>query len=193
MKWWIWVVLGMWIVVLVSLGCSPTSDPGGPGDDPISRDTPSHLLNWLAVAYSEKDTDAYDEALHDSFLFVFTKDIAEDLGLPPEQPWWGKTRDVAGTAKMFGSSEVTQIIMDYVSDARWDTFDVERPDGSTFSGVWAEVEPDIRVTVEDPGQEPMIYVVNESWLHVYVVPDPDPQYEGLWVFLEIQELLKNPE
>ena len=43
MKWWMWVLLGMWIVVLVGLGCSPSTDVGDP-DDPINRDTPDGLL-----------------------------------------------------------------------------------------------------------------------------------------------------
>ena len=192
MKWWMWVLLGMWIVVLVGLGCSPTTDVGDP-DDPINRDTPDGLLNFLAVAYADKDADGYDEALHDSFQFQFTDEVAKELGLPPEQPWWGKTRDLVSTVKMFGSSEVQSITMRYYDKEAWEPFDLERPDGSTFSGVWTRVDPDITVTVDTPGEEIMTYWVNASWLDVFVVPDPDSVYEGLWVFLEIQEYVKDDD
>jgi hypothetical protein len=195
MKRWIGVLIGVWFLVLVGLGCSPTSDTGPNGHGPISRDTPDHLLNFLAVAYADRDADKYDEAMHEKFQFVFTQDIAEELGLPPEQPWWGKTKDLASTVKMFNSSEVTQILMDYVPEAErhWEAVDIERPDGSTYSGVFARVEPDIRVTIEKPDEEPTTYVVNESWLDVYMVRDPNYPNEVLWVFLEIQEIPKNPE
>ena len=179
MKWWMWVLLGM-------------TDVGDP-DDPINRDTPDGLLNFLAVAYADKDADGYDEALHDSFQFQFTDEVAKELGLPPEQPWWGKTRDLVSTVKMFGSSEVQSITMRYYDKEAWEPFDLERPDGSTFSGVWTRVDPDITVTVDTPGEEIMTYWVNDSWLDVFVVPDPDSVYEGLWVFLEIQEYVKDDD
>jgi hypothetical protein len=179
-------------MVLVGLGCSPTSDPGGNGNGPISRDTPSHLLNWLAVAYQDKDLESYEEALHDEYLFVFTEDIADSLGLDPEEPWWGKTKDVSSTGKMFASSEVTEINMKYISEDPWAPHEEERPD-TTYSGVFSRVTPDILVTIENPGEEPLRLVVNESFLDVVVVRDPKFPDENLWVFLKIEEIEKNPE
>jgi hypothetical protein len=192
MKWWIGTLLGIWILMLVGLSCSPTSDPGSPGDGPISRDTPSHLLNWLAVAYADRNDPDYDEALHENFQFVFTEKVAGELGLPPEEPWWTKSQDLASTVKMFNSTEVIQILMDYVSEGQWDPVDIQRPDGSSYSGVYARVEPDIRVTVEKLGEESTTYHVNDSWLDVFAVRDPNYPEEVLWVFLEIQEIEKNP-
>jgi hypothetical protein len=192
MKWWIWVILGMWVMVLVGLGCSPTSDPNGNGGGPISRDTPSHLLNWLAVSYQDKDLESYEEALHDEYLFVFTKDVADSLGLDPEEPWWGKTKDVASTGRMFGSSEVTDINMKYISEDPWVPHEEERPD-TTYSGVFSRVTPDILVTIEKPGKEPLRLVVNESFLDVVVVKDPKYPDQNLWVFLKIEEIEQNPE
>ena len=192
MKWWIWVLLGIWVMVLVGLGCSPTSDPGENGNGPISRDTPSHLLNWLAVSYQDKDLDAYEEALHDEYLFVFTEDVADSLGLDPEEPWWGKTKDVASTGKMFNASEVTEINMKYISEDPWIPHEEVRSD-TTYSGVFSRVAPDILVTIEKPGEEALRLVVNESWLDVVVVRDPKFPDENLWVFLKIEEIQKHPE
>ncbi len=191
MKSWMWVVLGLWIMVLVGLGCSPTADTNGNGDGPISRDTPDHLLNWLAVSYADKDLESYEEALHDEFLFVFTAEIADSLGLDPEEPWWGKTKDVGSTGRMFGSTEVTQIRMNYVSVDPWIPHDEVRS-GKTYSGVFSRVIPDILVTIDNPGQEPLSLVVLESFLDVVVVRDPKFPDQVLYVFLKIEEIAQNP-
>jgi len=195
MKWWIWVVLGLWIMVLVGLGCSPTADTNGNGGPPISRDTPDHLLNFLAVAYADKDLDSYEEALHDEFLFVFTKDIADSLGLDPEEPWWGKTKDVGSTEKMFNASEVTQITMDYVPYGdRWNAVKEVRyteTDSVVYYGTARRVIPEISVTI-DEGEEPKIYRVTESYLDVIVVRDPTFPDQVRYVFLKIEEVPQNP-
>jgi hypothetical protein len=190
MKWWIWVVLGLWVMILVGIGCSPTADTNGNGDGPISRSTPDGLLKWLAVAYGDKDLEAYEEALHDEFLFVFTEDIADSLGLDPEEPWWGKTKDVSSTSKMFGSSEVTQIRMDYVSSEAWVPHEEQRPD-TTYSGVFSRVIPDILVTIER-GEEPLNLIVQDSFLDVVVVRDPKFPNQVLYVFLKIEEIAQTP-
>jgi hypothetical protein len=186
MKWWIWALLAAWVVALVGLGCSPTADPGGGGQSQISRDTPDHLLNFLAAAYQEKNGDDYEVALHDAFYFVFTPEVADSLGLNPEEPWWGKTKDVASTKKMFGATEVTDVSMHYESIADWDPIDEERPD-TTYSGVWSRVYPEIKVTISHPGEEPMVYWVDRSYLDITVVKDPTRPDQNLWVILRIEE------
>jgi hypothetical protein len=190
MKWLIRVLLAAWIMVLAGLGCSPTSDPGGGGPGPISRDTPDHLLNWLAVSYQEKDIDKYEEALHDAFIFIFTDDIAESLGLPAEKPWWGKTKDVGSTQKMFASTEVTDVNMRYESVGRWVADEEERPD-TTYSVVFSRVQPEIKVTIEKPGEEAIVYWVNNSYLDINVVKDPKYPNQNLFVVLSIQEIPKD--
>jgi hypothetical protein len=146
----------------------------------------------LAVAYGDKDIEAYEEALHDEFLFVFTEDVADSLNLPPEEPWWGKTQDVAATARMFNASNVTDIAMQYVSEEPWVPHEEQRPD-TTYSGVFSRVTPDILVVIEDPGQEALRLVVNESFLDVVVVQDPKFPDRVQWVFLKIEEIEKNPD
>ena len=186
MKWWTWALLAAWMVVLVGLGCSPASDPGGGGPGPISRDTPDHLLNWLAVSYQEKDGDDYAEALHDAYYFVFTKEVADSLGLPDDQPWWGKTKDVASTNKMFAATEVTDVSMRYESIGRWEPAEEVRPD-TTYNGVWTRVQPEIKVTIDHPGEEPTVFWVNRSYLDITVVKDPTQPDQNLWVILRIEE------
>jgi hypothetical protein len=191
MKWWIWVVLGLCIMLSVGIGCSPTADTNGNGDGPIDRKTPDGLLNWLAVAYAEKDLEAYEEALHDEFLFVFTKDIADTLGLPEDEPWWGKTKDVSATGNMFNSSEVTRITMDYVPYGdRW-VSNEELRDTTVYYGTSRRVIPDILVTI-DKGLEPLNLVVQDSYLDVFVVRDPKFPNQVLYVFLKIEEIPQTP-
>jgi hypothetical protein len=191
MKWWIGVVLGLWILVLVGIGCSPTADTNGNGDGPISRDTPDHLLNWLAVAYADKDLESYEEALHDEFLFVFTKEVADSMELPPDEPWWGKTKDVTSTENMFNSSEVAQIAMDYVPyNDQWQPYEEVR-DTTVYYGTFRRVIPDILVTI-DKGGEPLNLLVQDSYLDVVVVRDPNFPDQVLYVFLKIQEVPQTP-
>lgn len=191
MKWWIGVVLGLWITLSVGIGCSPTADTNGNGDGPIDRKTPDGLLNWLAVAYAEKDLEAYEEALHDEFLFVFTKDIADTLGLDPDEPWWGKTKDVTATGNMFNSSEVTRITMDYVPYGDQWVPNEELRDTTMYYGTSRRVIPDILVTI-DKGQEPLNLVVQDSYLDVFVVRDPKFPNQVLYVFLKIEEIPQTP-
>ena len=192
MKWWIGVVLGLWILALVGIGCSPTADTNGNGDGPISRDTPDHLLNWLAVAYGDKDLESYQEALHDEFLFVFTKEVADSMGLDPDEPWWGKTKDVTSTENMFNSTEVTQIAMDYVpSGDQWVPYEEVREDTIIYYGTSRRVIPDILVTI-DKGGEPLNLLVKDSYLDVVVVRDPNFPDQVLYVFLKIQEVPQTP-
>ena len=186
MKWWTWALLAAWMAVLVGLGCSPIADPGGGGPGPISRDTPDHLLNWLAVSYQEKNGDDYEEALHDQFQFVFTKDVADTLGLPDGEPWWGKTKDVASTKKMFADTKVTDVSMRYESVGHW-TAETEVREDSTYNVVYTRVQPEIKVTIEKPGEEPTVYWVNNSWLDINVIKDPNYPDQNLFVVLSIKE------
>jgi hypothetical protein len=190
MKRWIWVALGLSITLLVTFGCSPTAEDGGSGK--IDRRTPDGLLIWLAVAYADKDLEAYEEALHDEFLFVFTRDVADSLGLPEGKPWWGKTKDVTSTEHMFNSSEVTRISMDYVPYGdRWVPCEETREDTVVYYGTCRRVIPDIQVTI-DQGDEPLNLVVHDSFLDVVVVRDPKFPNQVLYVFLKIEEIPQNP-
>jgi hypothetical protein len=161
-------------------GCSVSSDDGPPPEPELKRDSPEGLMAFLSDAYERQDIDKYDESLHDEFLFTFTSKDAELIGLPEDEPWWGKTSDVSAARTLFEEPTVTKIEMDLARNAGpWPTED----------GVGYRLEPTIRVTVEPPdATEPTVYLVNASWFDVEIVEDPYD--EELWVFKGIQETLK---
>jgi hypothetical protein len=188
MKRLIGALLAVWIAVIMGLGCSPTADPDGGGGTKLDRKTPDHLLEWLATAYEEKGGEAYDEALHDKFLFVFTDEVAHDMGLPADQPWWGKTQDVNSTRKMFADPRVKDIKMDYVTVGNWEAI-TDSVGGEEYSCLFSRVTPDIEVTIDESGTEPTTYVVRESWLDISVVMDTTSvPGETLFQLLKIEEI-----
>ena len=181
MRRWVWVILMICIAGYVA-GCSVT-DGGDPIKPVLDRKTPENLINFFADSYVEKDIDRYDESLHDRFLFTFTTEDAEDIGLPVDEPWWGKTPDVNTAENMFESADVGIIEMDLpIGGGPWPTED----------GLLYRLEPTIKVTVEDgTAEDPSTtYLVFSSWFDVEIVVDP---YDtALWVFKGIEESLKDP-
>jgi hypothetical protein len=178
----VWVIVAIILIMSTMGGCSV--DKGtNPRPPELDRKTPENLINYLADAYERRDIEKYGESLADDFLFVFTSADADSLGLPPDQPWWGKTPELASTTRMFEDAEVTAIEMDLpISAGPW----------STEDGLGYKLEPSIKVTVESAGSElPTTYWVFKSWLFVEVIVDPKD--EGLWVFKEIEERIKEGE
>jgi hypothetical protein len=121
--------------------------------------------------------------------------IAESLSLPADEPWWGKTEDVASTRNLFDSEIVTGIQM-RLGEPIWFPCRVIRlsaepssPD--TLEGFCTRVEPDIRVSIMEPGGEDLLLTVDRSWLDIAVVPNP--HQEGLWQIITIEERLIPPE
>ena len=55
----------------------------------------------------------------------------------------------------------------------------------TLEGFCTRVEPDIRVSIMEPGHEELLLRVHRSWLDIAVVPNPDQ--EGLWQIITIEE------
>jgi hypothetical protein len=181
MRRWVWVIL-MICLAGYGAGCSVSSDGGDPVKPELDRKTPENLMKFFADSYVEKDIDRYDESLHDEFLFTFTTEDAELIGLPVDEPWWGKTPDVNTADNMFESPDVSKIEMDLpIAGGPWPSED----------GLLYRLEPTIKVTVEDPGGgEPTTYFVFSSYFDVEIVEDP---YDSeLWVFKGIQESLKQP-
>jgi hypothetical protein len=185
----IWVILTIGLMALVFLRCSPTSDPGN-GDVQFDRTTPDNLLNFVSKAYSDKEIDDYDDALHDAFEFEFTPEVASEVGLDPEKPWWGKVEDLISTGNMFSSSSVLGISMEYVKVDDWDIC-TQTIGGDEYSGLCIRLQPDIKVDV-DEGEEVTQYHVNQSNIDVMVVKDPKYPEQNLWVVMRIKEQLINP-
>ena len=181
MRRWVWAIMMICIAGYVA-GCSVSSDGGDPVDPVLDRKTPENLIKFFADSYVEKDIDRYDESLHDEFLFTFTTEDAQLIGLPVDEPWWGKTPDVNTARNMFESADVSNIEMDLAVNAGpWPTED----------GLGYRLEPTIKVSVEDgPAEDPItVYFVFSSWFLVEIVEDPYD--ETLWVFTGIQESLKD--
>jgi hypothetical protein len=164
------------------------------------RATPDDLLSFLEEAFEGKNTDAYGEALHDYFEFEFIPENAESLGLPSESPWWGKTRDTVVTRYMFDDPAVAGIEMGmspFGPSAEW--VDCSRrfiheglavPETTLVHGLCMSLELDIKVNLEETGEEPMILWVHDTVLDVMVTPDPGA--EGQWVIIRIKEWAKVP-
>lgn len=145
-----------------------------------SRATPEGLFAALAYALEEEEIDIYGECLHDEYLFRFLPGDADSAGLPPDEPWWGKTEDVTAILNIFEAVEVTRVQCDLtVVTGPWAV-----DDGSGY-----RLEPDFKVTIEHAGAtEPLTMWVNNSWLDVEVTGDP---YEDdKWVFRSIEEVFK---
>ncbi len=145
------------------------------------RSTPECLIETFEWAMMRRDIDAYDECLSDMYLFTFTSEDADLMGLPPDEPWWGKTQDVESIGNLFASADVATIWCDLaIASGPWPTGD----------GVGYRLEPDIKVTVEETHGPGVIYKVDASWLDVEIVPDPYSPEE--WVFHVMEERLKLP-
>jgi hypothetical protein len=170
-------------------GCSPSSDTGPPPVEEVDRTTPDNLMLFFARAYKEKDLADYEDALDEDFLFQFTPDIADSLGLPVDKPWWGKTEDVKSTRQMFEEPSVTDITFNYEEVGEWVPH-IEVREDTTFSGLFRRFDPVIEViTLVENSEDPELkYRVDESWLDIAIVPDR--LTEGLWSILRIEEYKK---
>jgi hypothetical protein len=189
----VWILFGTSLLIIMITGCwNPfSSDDGGGGQPPPPEydRTRDGILNFFANAYETKDLDKYGIALHDKFQFQFTPDVAESIGLPADEPWWGRTEDIASTENMFGAPTVTHIQMDLPVPA-WFLCQVIRrnplPDPpDTLQGFCTRVTPDIRVIIEEPGKEELILKVDTSWLDIAITPDPND--DELWQIIAIVE------
>jgi hypothetical protein len=168
-----------------------------PTDDPserkiADRGTPDALIEYVEHAYRSEYAPLYGDGLHRLFLFVFTHDVADSMGLPPDEPWWGKTNELASAAKMFNSSEVSRVEFSLTRMGAWFPYADIRggspPD--TLYGQFARFVPDIRVTIEAPGEEPITLLVDNTFIDIMVVPDPESR--GLWTVARMEEIYRTP-
>jgi hypothetical protein len=194
----VWVLLAILLGLLAATGCG-VSDNGGNGPvTDYNRKTPDNLLNFFGYAYEEEDPELYDEALDFYFEFEFTDEVADSLGLPKDSPWWGKEEDKASTENMFDDAHVKKIEFHLErsgvgSDWEdcWREFITDDPPETTLiQGVCEIFEPEIKVYIEEPGEEERILWVHESLLDIMV--RPDPEQPELWTILRIKETKKNP-
>jgi hypothetical protein len=166
-------------VVTVALLVSCGEDNVTGSKPKYSRSTPEALMQAFAYALEQRDIDIYGECLGDEYLFEFTAMDAELVGLPPAEPWWGKTEDVSVMSNMFGHEDVQEIEC---------TLAIQNGPFVIEDGWGYRLEPDIGLTVSRPGEEPIIYLTNASWLDVEIIEDP---YDTTaYVFKSMSEVWK---
>lgn len=151
------------------------------------RGNADEAVAYMMTAYEREHVAAYASALDDEFRFHFLPEVAESIGLPPGEPWWGKVNDVSSSENMFGAPSVTDINASLVRLTEW----MACTDPVTGrDGMCARFEPDIVITIEESGGEPILLWVNQTWVDVIAVPD---QHEpGLWCVLALIEIEKSP-
>ena len=145
------------------------------------RSTPECLLKTLEWSLEYKDIYAYGQCLSEEYLFQFTSPDAEIVGLPADEPWWGKTEDYSAMYSMFKDPDLS-----YIDCA----FEIKAGPWATETGLGYRLEPDMRFTVTEGEEEPVIFMVRDSRLDVAIVVDPYDSEK--WVFAEIMEVLKGP-
>jgi hypothetical protein len=118
---------------------------------------------------------------------LFTPEVADSMGLAPDEAWWGKTEEITCTGSMFGDPDVMSVAFGCELLDEWAPHQEVRED-TAYAGLFRRLRPVIELTVAMEGAEdPLLkYVVNQSWLDVVVVPDRFA--EGLWRVLSIEEL-----
>ncbi|MFC1799968.1 hypothetical protein ACFL2Z_03550 [Candidatus Eisenbacteria bacterium] len=179
------------LAAILLFSCSDPESPPVTDDPGYDRSSPDNLMVMLAGSYKEKDLAGYDECLDEDFLFQFTEEVADELGLKPSEPWWGKTADLMSTMDMFEHPYVQDVVFSFEALEDWEPHVEVRPD-TTFSGYFRRFDPLIEVTTQIDGSEDPVrkYRVDHSWLDVVVVPDRFT--EGLWRIVRIDEVEKQP-
>lgn len=158
--------------------CGSDSCPDVNGEE-HSRASIEGLIEHFAGSLEARDIDAYSGCLTEGYIFEFTPEDADSLGLPPDEPWWGKIPDVASTSNMFSDPEVTQIQVDLYIESR-----------GYAGGIYTVTcDPSIKVTIEPAGGgEAFTYWVYGSWLYFKI--GPDEAESGLLQIVGIREELK---
>ncbi len=178
------------LVAIALASCGGDSKTGPKDDDGCCMpDTPDNLMTALACAIGSEDFDAYESLLHDEYRFSFMVFVADSLGLPPDEPWWGKTKDLQSTANLFTDDNADfSIVFTEVSEG-WTPCEYVRPD-TVFAGLFRRYIPDLALAVEEAGTEPITYVGDATYIDVVVVPHP--YIEGHFAVLEIEEVERQP-
>lgn len=194
----------VWRTVLIAgimmMSCANpfgTDDDGGNGGGKINRKSPDALVNFFIYAYENKDLDLYDEALDDRFLFELDPVDAQKEGLPPDKPWWGKTEDMAITAKMFDPNfvphdtvpKVISIKAEFAKKDNWTASLVPVSNGDTIDAFVAKFEPDMSIDVEYADKKTVTKLVNNSYVDIWVTQDLD--HPGLWRIVKMLETRKS--
>ena len=171
------IPLAILSIALLSCGGESVTGTGEVSD----RNTPEDLLEALINSLEHEDINLYRECLHDAYLFTFTPGDAEGIGLPPAEPWWGKTEDEHAVSSIFNDP----MVVEFECDIKIDTGPWQVDDAVGY-----RLDPDIRCKIsrESAPEDTTLWVYN-VWLYVEIVADP---YEAdTWVFRGIREVVKD--
>ena len=134
------VLLVSALFLLTSCNDSCTNPGGDSGCDEHIRATAEGTVEAFARSMEAMDIDAYSECLADTYRYRFTPQDAEDAGLPPDEPWWGKTEDIQSTGSLFSDPYVSKVESE---------LPIDDPDGGESMTLWVfkswlhlEIRPD---------------------------------------------------
>jgi hypothetical protein len=191
-------VVGLTLLVMMFAlpGCwNPFKPDGGtdpPVDPSISRDSPTHLLNFFADAYHNRNIEGYTQALDESYTYTFAPADYGAAGVSAEKPYWGKSEDVPQTANMFDRPTTKEIKIDWLAAiADWEvTQDSIFVDGhwETVAGYLAIFQPDIQVTIAGGSQDGSDLTL---WVHksrIIITAVHDRSDLKLWTILRFTEV-----
>jgi hypothetical protein len=172
------LLLVMTLLLVGSCGDDRCGLSGVGREDP--RSTPGRVVKALTECHEERDLEVYSELLDEDYIFSFTPEVAESVGLPADEPWWFREDELAATGNMFDCQTVTSIKFGcWIRDR-----DTTGTGDST--AIALKLDFDFRLTIEEPGREDLLLRAGtQTRLDLIVVPDPDDP--GLWVIEKIGE------
>ena len=180
------------LCAVLASGCGDDKTKVEPIPEVPSRGTPNDLLEWYAEAIEQEDLGMYEEALHDYFIHEFPLIVADSLGLPSYEPWWGKTAEMASMAALFQDSTVAEIEFEFTHATAWTPAQMSIGLDSLTTGILSRTDPVMRVRVQESGEEPKTLVFDKTYFDIFVVRDPKFPDQNLYVIARIEEVLKNP-
>lgn len=152
-------VLGLLVFcsLIMVCSCGKRTSEVKDGSSPSYESAQEVLEAYVASCLTE-DIDAYASCLGENYRFIFLEDVADTLGLPPSQPWWGKEDDVAAMSNLFGDESVS-----------WEEFQFTVESTDTLSRadsmiVKMRIRPDILVLIERSQGEPLYLLIRQSHL-----------------------------
>lgn len=170
------LLLAISVAILTSCGEDKTTDTG---DVDLPRETAEELLQQYTESLEAADLDDYADCLDEAYKFIFTPWVAEEIGLPPEAPWWHRNHDLASTEFLFDHADLHSIQFALT------VVDQDTTDAGGDPVITVQMDPEILVTLNPPNEEPVFLEVTETWLYFRLIPDAAD--ERFWVISEIEE------
>ncbi len=149
------------LVLLSSCG----DETCGPGDQEIKRTSPEALVSALAQSFESKSPSLYAECLASDFIFEFTHQDAEFLGLALWNPIWSRDEDTTAVSKMLSDPAIKSIVFDY------SILPTHLGKPRNPSRVILNVSPEITMVYETEGDQ-WVNVIDHIELELALVREP---------------------